>query len=377
MPMNQANVGTVTNTCRTIPEARVQICYKASTKTCQTSPQKKQFFNKQTEIFCEVSWIPYYVIPTSLRVSQWGCICILFCNDRLSTIKMPTWKHFRLVRKHPSLKHMDFPIVTQFFHNFRMENFQSPLARLQDCCWSWPTVTWAHSIVFQHTIASCHSSRIFWCTKRQTSRQCNSSKDSMFFWDPGCNVRLLVLPWRSWNEAVLPFRFQHCQSSGSIPAHCYAFKKAMRSMAMPAGASNCDTSPYIPYKGARNFKKLSPSSTGKQSGRMCETRCKLWLVVIWDLLGRQFWGMISLFKKHWFHHCNQEAKIGCTCCQQQSLNFISIWTGWVTKILSLTQVSCLGIYIQLSTMYSVLQTSITAKGIWCLLANSWENMSWP
>lgn len=37
MPMNQANVGTVTNTCRTIPEARVQICYEASTKTCQTS----------------------------------------------------------------------------------------------------------------------------------------------------------------------------------------------------------------------------------------------------------------------------------------------------------------------------------------------------
>lgn len=204
------------------------------------------------------------------------------------------------------------------FHNFRMENFQSPLARLQDCCWSWPTVTWAHSIVFQHTIASCHSSRIFWCTKFQNSRQCNSSE-------------ILAAMWGCWScHEGLGMKQCYLSDFNTVKAPVVSLLtatpwEAMRSMAMPARASNCDTSPYIPYKGARNFKKLSPSSTGQQSGRMCETRCKLWLVVIWDLLGRQFWGMISLFKKYWFHHCNQEAKIGCTCCQQQSLNLSASW----------------------------------------------------
>ena len=75
----------------------------------------------------------------------------------------------------------------------------------------------------------------------------------------------------------------------------------MRSIGMPACASNCDTSPYIPYKGARNFKELSPSCTGKH-GRMCETRCKLWLVDASSNLGlldlgRQFLGMTSHSKK--------------------------------------------------------------------------------
>lgn len=168
---------------------------------------------------------------------------------------MPTWKHFSTCQKTSLPKtheHLDmmfhwFSKSDTVFHNFRMENFQSPLARLQDCCWSWPTVTWAHSIVFQHTIASCHSSRIFWCTKFQNSRQCNSSKDSMFFWDPGCNVRLLVLPWRSWNEAVLPFRFQHCQSSGSITAHCYA----LRSYEKHSDASRCIELRYVPIHSIR------------------------------------------------------------------------------------------------------------------------------